>query len=34
MMNHARGVENRSEGGGIDVVLVTGLSRGRARHGG
>lgn len=26
MMNHARGVENRSEGGGIDVVLVTGLS--------
>ncbi|WP_193086093.1 RNase adapter RapZ [Mycobacterium tuberculosis] len=25
-MNHARGVENRSEGGGIDVVLVTGLS--------
>lgn len=31
MMNHARGVENRSEGGGIDVVLVTGLSGG---HGG
>lgn len=26
MMNHARGVENRSEGGGIDVVLVTRLS--------